>query len=567
MIDKFMSNADVILENINEDSEYVQEAADKKVNILNTAMEVVHASPEYKAKIAKMTDTAKAAFDSAIEANIKTTMKKRKISSNSAWTAIFVILALLDPVLIINIAWAAHFLSSKDSSFKLDGLQKQLVTNMTRMKDKIAGLVESEALNEETKHSDTYYIQTALDKIHGLKEYQNKIRGMSKKQVRELDSKMTAAMQNGLPKAKAIARKAAPSFGKILLMLLGIAGLNLLIVVFVLITLGLGIIGVYAAGIYSAFYLADLVSDGEASAKLKKLATSLKINEATSVNGKTTPNDMVDLLNKRNKKAKKMTHFKESVNNYLIESALNTIFDEVMNESTSEDYELAIGHNILKRYVEETGYNNIKRRFYNKNLTLSEIARHVDMVEEEIMNEMSKNCENNDSPDDDVFTMDKEIADKFTSKIQKLIPDTTIKAIQTRTADAIQSFINQNIDKEESIKDVYLRANSKITKLTPEEKAAGFDEDYREFAKRDVNKIYNRDSSVLEAMYRIMSSNIHQNQALMEQFSDGNGNMDVKKIINDSAVVYTVLEMMNTMEMVDVNSEYIHSVLEDLKAN
>ena len=541
MIDKFMSNADVILENINEDSEYVQEAADKKVNILNTAMEVVHASPEYKAKIAKMTDTAKAAFDSAIEANIKTTMKKRKISSNSAWTAIFVILALLDPVLIINIAWAAHFLSSKDSSFKLDGLQKQLVTNMTRMKDKIAGLVESEALNEETKHSDTYYIQTALDKIHGLKEYQNKIRGMSKKQVRELDSKMTAAMQNGLPKAKAIARKAAPSFGKILLMLLGIAGLNLLIVVFVLITLGLGIIGVYAAGIYSAFYLADLVSDGEASAKLKKLATSLKINEATSVNGKTTPNDMVDLLNKRNKKAKKMTHFKESVNNYLIESALNTIFDEVMNESTSEDYELAIGHNILKRYVEETGYNNIKRRFYNS--------------------------ENNDSPDDDVFTMDKGIADKFTSKIQKLIPDTTIKAIQTRTADAIQSFINQNIDKEESIKDVYLRANSKITKLTPEEKAAGFDEDYREFAKRDVNKIYNRDSSVLEAMYRIMSSNIHQNQALMEQFSDGNGNMDVKKIINDSAVVYTVLEMMNTMEMVDVNSEYIHSVLEDLKAN
>ena len=62
-----------------------------------------------------------------------------------------------------------------------------------------------------------------------------------------------------------------------------------------------------------------------------------------------SPNDMVDLLNKRDKRAKKMTHFKESVNNFLIESSLNTIFDMVLSESTSEDYERAIGHNIIKR--------------------------------------------------------------------------------------------------------------------------------------------------------------------------------------------------------------------------
>lgn len=305
---------------------------------------------------------------------------------------------------------------------------------------------------------------------------------------------------------------------------------------------------------------------------IKKMKVNGKITYPSKLSETATglcpsPNDMVDLLNKRDKRAKKMTHFKESVNNFLIESSLNTIFDMVLSESTSEDYERAIGHNIIKRYVEETGYDNIKRKFYNQNLTLSEIARHVDMAEEKIMNEMGKNCKDNLNPEDITFTIDKDQADKFTSKIQKLIPDTTIKAIQHRTADAIQSFINQNIDKEEAIKDVYLRANSKITKLTPEEQEAGYDEDYREFAKRDVNRIYNRDTSVLEAMYRIMSSNIHQDQALMEQFSDGNGNMDVKKIINDSAVVYTVLEMMNTMEMIDVNSNYIHSVLEDLKAD
>ena len=303
---------------------------------------------------------------------------------------------------------------------------------------------------------------------------------------------------------------------------------------------------------------------------------SVKTGTSYAVKGKSTPDDMVDLLNKRSRSIHKMRRFKDAVQHKFTESAIDSVFDILMEANLAEPREYAIGYGIISKFVNEEGYRNLLKRFSTKNLVLSEMAQLIDDYSSAVIAMEGANKDTTDAKiniDDDLcYSMDKSVADDFVSHIKDLVPKNTIKIIQTRVANAIEDFMNQNTDNKLDIKNIYAKANQRIKDKEAsaidadnEEKMNEIKEEYIIRAKQEATKVYDRPTNVFGAMCRIMSESIHSNKTLNQQYVNEDGKFDVKRIVNEAAIVYNVLEMMNTMEMVDVDKNYIKEMLTDLK--
>ena len=72
------------------------------------------------------------------------------------------------------------------------------------------------------------------------------------------------------------------------------------------------------------------------------------------------------------------------------------------------------------------------------------------------------------------------------------------------------------------------------------------------------------------SVFSILSKNtletIHRNQAIKESYSVGmTGRLDFQKAINDTKVMYSFLECLNTMGILSINEESLSALLNDMK--
>lgn len=286
--------------------------------------------------------------------------------------------------------------------------------------------------------------------------------------------------------------------------------------------------------------------------KEKKLELKKKINtldKSTSIVNKISSKD-----EKLKKKQKRVQDIKE----FFMESAIEVVFDKLMEDNKADARDYNIGHNSIRRFVQEEGYYKLMHRFHSQNLILSEMSRVIDQYVSKVISESD---ETNDNEFDYAYTLDKEVATEFVDKIKDLIPERCIKLIRTRVADSVQSFIDQNVENKLAIKDIYIKANEKAKKIESE----SLKEDVVKLAKIQANKIYDNTTNVLGAMVQIMSENVYKNETMKAIYME-NDTVNTKQLLNDAIVMYTVLEEFNTMEMVDVNSDYITKQLNNMKS-
>ena len=62
-----------------------------------------------------------------------------------------------------------------------------------------------------------------------------------------------------------------------------------------------------------------------------------------------------------------------------------------------------------------------------------------------------------------------------------------------------------------------------------------------------------------------MSKAVVTEQSILEQFTQENGKLNMQKIIDVSEVMYTFLEMVNTLKIKNVTTDYIHETLMSIK--
>ena len=83
--------------------------------------------------------------------------------------------------------------------------------------------------------------------------------------------------------------------------------------------------------------------------------------------------------------------------------------------------------------------------------------------------------------------------------------------------------------------------------------------------KKEVNNIENRRRNILESIIRHMGKNIVSDDVSRNDFIQESGKLNMNRIIDTSEVMYTFLEMVNTTQLREVNTEYLESVLKSIK--
>lgn len=262
-------------------------------------------------------------------------------------------------------------------------------------------------------------------------------------------------------------------------------------------------------------------------------------------------------------KLRKKAQFKEEVQNYLMETAISVVFNKIMEDQKADAEDYAIGHNVIKNFVQEEGYDNLIHRFTYKNLIVSEMARNCEIYADLIVEAAEKVGKVNKGADEDIcYMMDSELADRFINDIKDLVPQRTINIINRRVADSVQDFLAQNAANKLAIKDIYAKAEEKAQKL--KDKSDAVKEAYINEAKIKVNQIYRKPTNMLGAMVASFSEAVMKDSELRSQYLDENNHINMESIVNANVVMYTVLEELNTMQMVDISPEYIKHMLKEI---
>jgi hypothetical protein len=230
-------------------------------------------------------------------------------------------------------------------------------------------------------------------------------------------------------------------------------------------------------------------------------------------------------------------------------------------KADAEDY--AIGHNVIKNFVQEEGYTNLIRRFTYKNLIVSEMARHCEIYTDLIVETAEKVGKVNKKEDEDIcYMMDSDLAERFVNDIKDLVPQRTISIINRRVANSVQDFLAQNTANKLAIKEIYAKATEKAQKL--KDKSDAVKEAYINEAKIKTNQVYRKPTNMLGAMVASFSEAVMKDSELRSQYLDENNHINMESIVNANVVMYTVLEELNTMQMVDVSPEYIKRMLKEI---
>lgn len=261
---------------------------------------------------------------------------------------------------------------------------------------------------------------------------------------------------------------------------------------------------------------------------------------------------------------KKYYEFSDTVK----QSLLQTCIDHIYKKSIPLKNVDKVGSAFVEAFVEEKGVNILLREMRYKSVILSELSGLVTKYHKIIM-------ESADKDDPDSLEVDEEIKDEFLDELDKKEVDDVSDTIKDRVQDGLERFITDNAEDKEKIMDII--DSSKETTEPVVQISTGEDEESDEedgiqvdesaaMANRKINKVKSsRNQSVFEAMMVEVSKSCMKDETLKESFTVDN-KLDMNSILESVIPMYTFLETVNSLKLDKVDSSYIESMLNDLKA-
>ena len=229
-----------------------------------------------------------------------------------------------------------------------------------------------------------------------------------------------------------------------------------------------------------------------------------------------------------------------------IKQKLSIIRDKFRRSNTTTPY----GENALEIY-------NYFRKKEDGELPVRENTNYTVATDYTIsLNEEEKFLNNMDT----CYKLDKAIADDFIEDIKDLIPGRAIDIIQDRVSDSMQDFIDRNNSNKAAIMDIYGKASERINGAED----GPVKDDLVNLSKTQVNEVYTRPTTVLNAIVKSIAESVVRKDELKKSYMTEDGHIDMDKVVNSGLVMYTVLECLNTMEMVNFTSDYLKKTLKSI---
>ena len=279
--------------------------------------------------------------------------------------------------------------------------------------------------------------------------------------------------------------------------------------------------------------------------------------------------------------------FSESVNSRLLECCLyQGMLKPVLKEQFCNSHERKLGKTLVRNFIKEHGAFNLIQSLKDKSCYLNEWYDAIKGYHTAMMNE-AKEIAQEGIPEAELFDIEDDTIKKFVFDTKSIIPKDITKMITSRVEDAVNDFIDQNKKQKEEIKKVYEKAKEKVASLKDtidpndpsfqdfngdpnSELDPKYGDQVQEQAMAMVRGKQRAFREEATSVFSILSKNtleaIHRNQAIKESYSVGiTGRLDFQKAINDTKVMYSFLECLNTLNIMDLNESTLSKLLTDMK--
>lgn len=255
---------------------------------------------------------------------------------------------------------------------------------------------------------------------------------------------------------------------------------------------------------------------------------------------------------------KSLNAFTSESRDFLLSESLFRIMKNCFPSTINESL-LMRGRAIIDSFVKEESSMTLLNQFKTKTLFLSELANIVESTHKQVLH----SCEGKDAP----FKITNSDMKAFHNRIDNMSSDTVTKEIMARVTKAEEEFVKANIKDKETLEELAEKTKEKIDGVKSKDSDTEKDikQEYSILYKRQVDNLMNRKKGILESMVLRMSKAVVTEQSILEQFTQENGKLDMQKIIDVSEVMYTFLEMVNTLKIKNVTTDYIHETLMSIK--
>ena len=256
----------------------------------------------------------------------------------------------------------------------------------------------------------------------------------------------------------------------------------------------------------------------------------------------------VEALNKKRSFGEFSSNLKKSI----LKSSLFELFENSLPKNKDTGWMEAIGSGLINEYVDNRGVDEILFKNRYNSLFLSEMNRLVTNCHKAIIETVDR--------EDPVFSFDDSYKDKFFDSIKGEDFDEIADTIRLRVSDAIEDFVQSNINNKYDIDEIINSTKEKIDKAsygTSDE----LKQEYANMGKRRIEEIKNRKYGVLEALVQKISKQSIVNESMKEVYSSEDGKPDMEKIVETATAIYTFLEMLNTAKLDTINESYIKDFL------
>jgi len=260
--------------------------------------------------------------------------------------------------------------------------------------------------------------------------------------------------------------------------------------------------------------------------------------------------------------------FLESVKNAFLIESMCKLYKDSFDEPLNKRDQIVV-RNLIKNFVTEQGSGDLLNRFKYQNVLVAEMGKMVqnyynkvvDSINEETAAEEEIKKHDNDSiypgRSKDLH-LDQIIVDDFYKDLVDLDTTEASKLIKDKVADAMSDFVDQNMQNRLDYEEVINTAKEKMADMKEE---SAIEETMNE-AKRQINEMkLKRHKNVFHYLVEAISKQAFKDQNIGKQYIH-ESQVDMDGVVHSAKLIYTMLEMINTTEMVDSN--YIKSYVESL---
>lgn len=284
-----------------------------------------------------------------------------------------------------------------------------------------------------------------------------------------------------------------------------------------------------------------------------------------------------------------LNNFSEQVRADLLTKCLyDGMLKKVLKEQYANKHEKALAKNLVKNFIKEHGTINLINSFKNKSVYLNEWYEDIVAYHDAIMEQATAVAVSVGIPEKNIFEIEDKTIKDFIIDTKDTIPHDITKIITNRVEDAVSDFVDSNKKQKEELRQVYEKAKQRLDTIDDMDNTINSNDplmqDFNGDPNTELDPKYNVQQEAVRMIrskqrsfreqaknvFSIMTDNtlevIHRNQIIKEAYTTGlNNRIDFQKLVNDTKVMYSFMECVNTLGIVDLDENEIASILNKMK--